>query len=190
MSDTKRGDHPQIQIMKPTQILTIASLAAAFALTGCGEKKTETSGATAPEGAKSAAPAVVDEKTAIENFKKEATEIGKFAEAKMKEAQGGNPMAAMTSMGEVFAKLKAIKTDGMPADFKAAWADLNVAFTDMGELFKSLPKADKPEDGMKAMMELMPRMQAIQAKLEPAQKKVEELAKKYGFDMNQLMPKQ
>jgi hypothetical protein len=33
-------------------------------------------------------------------------------------------------------------------------------------------------------------MQAVQAKIEPVSKKFEEIAKKYGIDMNTIMPKQ
>ena len=41
---------------------------------------------------------------------------------------------------------------------------------------------------MKAMGELMPKMMAIQAKMEPAAKKLEEVGKKYGLDMTKVAP--
>jgi hypothetical protein len=200
--------------MKSKHFLTIASLSAAISLTGCGEKKTETTTppnapatpAPAPAPAAPAAPApapaapapaaataaATNEKAAFENFKKEAGEVAKWAEAKMKEAQAGaagNPLGSMTAMGEVFDKLRAIKTDGLPADFKGAWGEMGDVFGEMSTIVKGI-KIEKPEDALKVMTELGPKMQAVQAKIEPVSKKFEEIAKKYGIDMNTIMPKQ
>ena len=93
-------------------------------------------------------------------------------------------------VGEIVTKFKGIKTDGLPADLKGAWGEMTVVMTEMGDIFKGMPtaKPDKPEDAMKAMGEIMPKMMAIQAKMEPAAKKLEEVGKKYGLDMTKVAP--
>jgi len=130
-----------------------------------------------------------DEKTAVANFKTEVETVGKWIEEKQQTA-GQDPAAAATMVGEIIAKLKGIKTEGLPADLKGAWDEMGVVMTEMGELFKSMPKIDasKPEEMSKVMGEFMPKMMAIQAKVEPVAKKLEEIGKKYGLDMTKVAP--
>jgi hypothetical protein len=163
--------------MKIQSIPAIVAIAASLALMGCDKKP---AGGGAP---------VVDEKTAIANFKAEVESVGKWIEEKQK-TEPADPAAGAAMMGEVIGKIKAVKTDGLPADLKDAWGEMGVVLTEMGELFKGMPTGatDKPEDAMKALGEMMPKMMAMQAKMEPISKKLEEVGKKYGLDMSKVAP--
>ena len=50
-------------------------------------------------------------------------------------------------------------------------------------------KPDKPENAMKAMSNIMPKIMAVERKMEPIVKKLEEVAKKYDLDMTKVAPK-
>ena len=167
--------------MKLIHTLPLVIATACLAFSGCDKK---------PGAAdSSAAPKVVDEKTAIANFKSEVEGVTKWIEEKQKSASA-DPAAGMAIVGEIVAKFKGIKTDGLPADLKSAWGEMGGVMAEMGEIFKGMPtsKPDKPEDAMKAMGELMPKIMGIQAKMEPAAKKLEEVGKKYGLDMSKVAP--
>ncbi len=153
--------------MKYLKITALLGAAISFAFTSCNK-----------------AP---DEKTAIANFKSEIESVGKWIEEQKPAAN--DPFGAEAS-NQIIARLKAIKTDGLPEDLKSAWAEMNAVFTEMGEFFKSMPKIDvsKPEEINKAKAELGPKMMAIQAKVEPVAKKLEEVGKKHGIDMSKVAP--
>ncbi len=155
--------------MKFIKIASLITAAACLFLSGCNK--------------------AVDEKTAIANFKTEVENVAKWAEEKQKSA-ATDPTASMAMMGELIAKFKGIKTDGLPADLKGAWNEMGGVMTELGDVFKNLPtgKSDKPEDAMKAFGEIMPKLLAMQAKVEPIAKKLEEVGKKYGLDMKKLQP--
>lgn len=169
--------------MKIKSTLTLVAVAACFTLTGC-DKKPATGGSES-----NPAPAVVDEKTAIANFKSDVESASKWIEEKQKSVVSDSA-AGVALMGEIIAKLKAIKTDGLPADLKGAWSDMGGVMTEMGDIFKNMPPKtpEKPEDAMKAMGEIMPKMMALQAKMEPAAKKLQEVGVKYGLDMSKVAP--
>ena len=167
--------------MKLLHTLPLILATACLTFSGCDKK---------PGAADSgAAPKVVDEKTAIANFKTDVEGVTKWIEEKQK-TPPADPAAGMAMAGEVISKFKAIKTDGLPADLKTAWGDMGGLMSEMGDIFKGMPttKPDKPEDAMKAMGEIMPKMMALQAKVEPAAKKLEEVGKKYGLDMSKVAP--
>ena len=155
--------------MKITHIIPLIIAAACFAFTGCNK-----------------AP---DEKTAIANFKAEIEGTTKWMEEKQK-AAGADPMAGIAMMGEMVNKFKAIKTDGLPADLKAAWSEMTAVVSELGDVFKGLPKLDpaKPEEMGKAMESVGPKMMAVMAKGDPIAKKLEEVGKKYGLDMKKIGP--
>ncbi|MEO6740849.1 MAG: hypothetical protein ABIP20_11385 [Chthoniobacteraceae bacterium] len=167
--------------MKLIHTLPLIIATACLTFSGCDKKP-----GTADSGS---APKVVDEKTAIANFKTDVEGVTKWIEEKQK-TPPADPAAGMAMASEVIAKFQAIKTDGLPADLKAAWGDMSALMSEMGTIFKSMPtaKPDKPEDAMKAMGEIMPKMMALQAKVEPAAKKLEEVGKKHGLDMSKVAP--
>ena len=175
--------------MKLVHTIPLVIATACLALAGCDKKPGTADSGAAPKDSGSA-PKVVDEKTAIANFKTEVEGVTKWIEEKQKTV-AADPAAGMTMVGEIVTKFKGVKTDGLPADLKGAWGEMTVVMTEMGEVFKGMPtaKPDKPEDAMKAMGEMMPKMMAIQAKMEPAAKKLEEVGKKYGLDMTKVSPK-
>lgn len=153
--------------MKIIPALTAVAIAASLAFSGCNK-----------------AP---DEKTAIANFKTEVETVGKWVEEKQKTV-ATDPAAGMAMMGEMVGKMKAIKTDGLPADLKGAWGEMGGVMTELADLFKGMPttKSDKPDEAMKAFGEIMPKMMALQAKVEPIGKKLEEVGKKYGIDLSKV----
>ena len=155
--------------MKLIHTILLIVATAFFALTGCNK-----------------AP---DEKTAIANFKAEIESTTKWMEEKQK-ATATDPVAGIAMMGEMVNKFKGIKTDGLPADLKAAWGEMTAVFAELGDVFKGIPKLDasKPEEMNKTMGDLMPKMMAVMAKGDPVAKKLEEIGKKYGLDMKKLAP--
>ena len=169
-----------MQTFKTTALLTAAIT---FAFTAC-DKKTADGSIGNP-----AKPAAVDEKTAIANFKSEIESVGKWIEEKEKSA-ATDPAAGAAMMGEVIAKLKGIKTDGLPADLKGAWDEMGVVMTEMGDVFKSMPKLDgaKPEELGKLMEGFQKKMEAVGPKVEAASKKLKDVGTKYGLDMTKVAP--
>ncbi len=153
--------------MKLTHILPAIIATAIFTFTGCNK-----------------AP---DEKTALANFKADVEGFAKWADEKGKAAKS-DPAAGMKMMGELVDKLKAIKTDGLPADLKGAWGEFSGVLGEMADIFKGV-KLDKPDDAMKVMGDLMPKITAVQGKLEPVMKKLTEVGKKYELDMTKVGPK-
>ncbi len=136
-----------------------------------------------------AAPVTAEEKAAIANFKTQIEETSKWIEEKQKEATT-DPAAGIAMVGEIIAKLKAIKCDGLPADLKGAWGDMTVVLGEMGEVFKGMPKVDgtKPEEMQKVMGEFLPKMMAVQGKVAPVAKKLKDLGTKYGIEMGKVTP--
>lgn len=160
---------------------TCATLAAAFAFafSACDKKVPDAQAGSTPP------PAANDEKTAIANFKSEVESVGKWIDEKQKTPPTG-PAEGMAMMRDIIARLKSIKTDGLPADLKSAWDEMSVILSDMGEVVKTMPS--KPQDEAKAMSEMMPKMMAIQARIEPAAKKLKEAGGKYGIKMDNVVP--
>ena len=155
--------------MKLIHNIAIVVATALFTLTGCNK-----------------AP---DEKTALANFKTEVESTSKWVEEKQK-TDGADPVKGMAMVGEIVSKFKSIKTDGLPADLKATWGEMTGVMAEFGDIFKGLPKPDpaKPDEAMKAFGEIMPKMMAVQGKIEPIAKKLEELGKKYGLDLSKVAP--
>lgn len=141
-------------------------------------------------GTVAAPPATTTAETAaIASFKAEIETVGKWIEEKQKSA-AADPAAGLAAMGEIIAKVKGVKVDGLPADLKTAWVELGVVLTELGEIFKGIPapKADKPEETGKAFQEILPKLLALQGKIEPAAQKVQELGTRYGLDLSKVAP--
>jgi hypothetical protein len=128
-----------------------------------------------------------DEKTAIANFKADIETVGKWMDEKQK-SKPADPLAAMGLMNEMVGKVRGIRTEGLPADLKTAWDETSVLFGEMAEIFKGMPTAESknPADAMKALGEIVPKMTALQSKMNPASKKLEEVGKKYGLDLKKI----
>ena len=169
--------------MKLLRSITLVSALVCLTLTGCDRKPANSSSDS------KAAPVVVDEKTALANFKTEVESVGTWIEEKQK-AAATNPAAEMAVFGEIAGRVKTIKTDGLPADLKGAWDEMGVALGEMGDILKGMPKPDasKPEEAGKILAEIVPKMMAMNAKMEPISKKLEELGKKYGLDLSKVVP--
>ena len=151
--------------MKIKRTFPLIAIAASLVLTGCDKKPAD--GTTDSK----AVPAAVDEKTAIANFKTEVETFSKWADEKGKavtSAAATDPMAGIAMMGEITGKFKAIKTDGLPTDLKAAWGEMGGVMSEVSDVFKDIkiPKAEKPEDTQKLMAEFLPKMMEIGPKME------------------------
>lgn len=159
----------------------------ALAFTACDKKTTDrASGKPADPAPK---PAAVSEKIAIANFKAEVEAVGTWIEEK-RDSIGNNRAAGMAMVGEIIGKLKVVRTDGLPAELKAAWGEMNAALAEMAGVLKDMPKIDasKPEEMGKLMQDFLPKMMAIQAKVEPVAKKLQEAGMKYDLDMKKVAP--
>ncbi|MEO6785979.1 MAG: hypothetical protein ABI318_07585 [Chthoniobacteraceae bacterium] len=133
---------------------------------------------------------------ALDGFKKEMTGI----EAFIKEQEAGlktNPMAGIAMIRDIVAKLQAVKTDALPADLKAGFAEFVVAISKMGEMFKGWPeKAEEMQafivkkigEDPKYMDAFGEKMAALEKDMAPAVAKLDALGKKYGLDMSKLAP--
>lgn len=132
-------------------LLSLVALAAMFTFNGCSR----------------------DEKTALEEFKKDFASFKAFAQEKKKATKMDDIPAAMK---EMVAKAKAIKTDGLPADLKDPWTSAVNGMEKITALFNDMPKDGKPdpakaEEGKKAMEQM-----------DADQKKLAEAGKKYGIE--------
>ncbi len=163
--------------MKPIHTLPVLILAGSLAFTGCDNKPTVADGPGKPA-------AQVSEADAIANFKKEVEGIVKWEEDSKKTTPPNDPAAGMAMMTAMIAKFQAVSTNGLPADLKGPWGEFTGVLGELGTLVKGMPKIskDKPDDGMKAMMEMLPKMMELQTKVEPIVKKLSEVGKKYGLD--------
>ena len=129
------------------------------------------------------------EKVALETFKKDITAVATWIEEKQKNPPA-DPAVGMAMMGEIIGKFKTIKTDGLPADLKATWGEFSGVLGELGELFKGIQPTDKdkPEDALKILGELMPKIMKVQERMEPISVKLDELGKKYGLDFDKIKP--
>lgn len=160
--------------MKTLRTFTIVIIAGSLAFSGCDKKPGggDTSGAR------------VSEADTIANFKKSVEAVVKWEQDSKKDVKQNDMTAGVAMMNEMIGKFQGISTDGLPADLKQSWVDFTGVLGELGTVLKGMPKIapDKPEEGMKAMMELMPKMMALQTKVDPIVKKLSEVGKKYGID--------
>lgn len=132
--------------MKPLALIILA--AAAFSLSSCSK----------------------NEKTAVEDFKKDLNAITVEPKARI---------------GDVLGRLKAIDTKDLPPDLKDAWAGMLVGVEKMSASLATVSK--DPKALLKSFQD--PKAgEALQAKLQElgpsiaAFKKLQEVAKKYGIE--------
>ena len=125
------------------------------------------------------------EKDALEEFKKDSVSLKTWAEEQEKGFKG-DPMAPLKMMKELVAKMKAVKTDGLPADLKDSW---NTVVDDMEKM--AAATADVPSDLTKIaadpalakkMQDMQAKMMELGPKIDADGKKMGEVAKKYGIE--------
>jgi hypothetical protein len=134
---------------------------------------------------------------AMEAFKKEMLAIEAYTK-EQEAALKDNPMAGIAMIRNIVGKLKAVKTDGLPADLKAGYGEFVAVIAKMGDMFKGWP--DKPEqmvefiqkkatEDPKFMESFGEKMAALEGEMKPAIQKLDELGKKYGLEgLNKLAP--
>lgn len=165
--------------MKLTPFITAALAASAILITSCDKPKDDKAG----DAKSSSGGAAVSEKDALAGFKKAAEELNALTK---EDAANPDPMGKMGKMKAVLAKVKAIKTDGLPADLKDAFTAFRGKLTEMGDLLKDMP--EKKEDMLAWAQklgtdpELGKKMGAIGGELGQLGEKFAEIAKKHGID--------
>ncbi|HEX2748247.1 MAG TPA: hypothetical protein VHM91_09645 [Verrucomicrobiales bacterium] len=130
-----------------------------------------------------AKPAAVSEEAALASFKKGAEEI----KAMQKSGDKTDPLARLTLIKPMLAKMKAIKTEGLPADLKTAWEEMMVKTEEMAAIFKDMPeKAEEIKAWAQKTFsdpEVSKKLQKIGTEGKAAGKKMKEAAKKYGIEI-------
>lgn len=165
--------------MKKTPVLAVILAASSLIFTACDKKP------AAGDGGKASGGGAVSEKDAIESFKKEILEVKAMTD-KEKAAAEADPIASMGKMKEVMARVKAIKTDGLPADLKEAFTTAMGKMSALVDVFKDLP--EKKEDQMAWMMKLgtdptfQEKMKTLTEEGDAAFEKLKEIGKKYGIE--------
>ncbi len=130
-----------------------------------------------------AKPAAVSEEAALASFKKATEEI----KAMQKSGDKSDPLGQLALFKPMLAKMKAVKTEGLPADLKTAWDEMMVKTEEMAAIFKDMPEK-KEEIGAWAQKtfsdpEISKKMQKIATEGKAAGKKMKETAKKHGLDL-------
>ena len=177
--------------MKLTTILSVALASSSLLFTACDKKAEGGAASGSSSSSSSSGGGATSEKDALEAFKKQAAEIKDFADKN--KPDGANPAAGMALIGQMVDKMKALKTDGLPADLKQAVADMNVALGKMNDVIKDLPK--DAEGFQKAIMEkatkdpaFVQKFQTDMAKIgeevKTAGEKLKEASKKHGIDFD------
>ena len=161
--------------MNLRNLVTIAFAALALTFSGCGNSKAK-------------------EQAAVENFKKEAEGIDAWMKEKQK-SMAGNPMAGIAVMKELVAKMRAMKSDDLPADLKDAWGDFVAKISKMEGLLSEMG-SDPAEMIKKAtadpqfMQTFGERMKAVEAEVRPAAERLRDVGKKYGIEkVGDIAPK-
>jgi hypothetical protein len=163
--------------MKIAHFLAASLTASTIFLTACDKKTEDSKGG--------GGGAAVSEKDAIEALKKDAVEIKAMAAAGK---DSKDPMAQMTMIKPMLAKMQAIKTEGLPADLKTALVDAKAKIAEMAAIFKDMP--EKKEEVMawaqKAFTDpaIQQKMQKIGEEVKTTGEKLKEVSKKYGVDMD------
>src|SRR5262245_11625103 len=76
---------------------------------------------------------------ALEAFKKEMLTLEAFVK-QQEAAAKDNPLAGVPMIRGIVSKLKAVKTEGLPADLKAGYEGFVAVISKMADLFKDWPE--------------------------------------------------
>ena len=139
-----------------------------------------------------------DEKSAIEGFKKDVVALKAWTD-EMDKKIAENPLTGFTAIGDMASKMKAVKTDELPADLKEPWAGLIAAVDKMVVLVSVFPKdpaeiekfmTKKSSEDPKFMDDFGNKMQAIETETKPILEKLKAAADKYGIEgLDKIGPK-
>jgi hypothetical protein len=125
------------------------------------------------------------EKDAVEEFKKDTTSLKTWADEQEKGFKA-DPMAPIKMMKEMVSKMKAVRTDGLPADLKDPWTtivdDMSKMATITADMPTDLTKIGADPAMMQKMQDIQKKMMEVGPKLEADGKKMAEAAKKYGIE--------
>lgn len=163
-----------------------AALALVFTFTACDKK--EAGAPTAP-----AVPAV-DPKVAFTNALDAIADDMIALDAKTRD----NP-EARKELSSILAKVQAVSTDGIPAAVATAFGKVQDNVKAMAEILPQIP-TDIPQDParlaeyaqanpekMKALMEMVPKMEPLKTEGDAARKELEEAAKANGMDLTKFI---
>jgi hypothetical protein len=168
--------------MKFTRLITAACAATAIFFTACDKK----------DGGSASSGGAVSEKDALARLKTDMLALK--AETESMKPDPANPMGMLAPLKGMLNKIIALKTDGLPADLKAALIEAQAKVTAAKEMFKDVPDVSD----MQALNEKLTADPALAAKLQkamtedlpkvmqavgPAMNNVGEVAKKHGLNI-------
>jgi hypothetical protein len=130
------------------------------------------------------------EQAAIEKFKTDIKEVDAMKteeEAKLK----GNPAGGVGMVRRMVAKMRTVRTEGLPAELKSTYGDMVNAVAKMEKIFEGWPESpaefqafitQKATQDPQFAQNLQTQIQELQKELEPIVKKMDELGKKYRIE--------
>lgn len=137
------------------------------------------------------APAhAVTEQEAIATFKADIEKLD--AENRLKEAQkGGNPAAGIVLLRQLANQLRAVRTEGLPADLKTAYHDTLATIKKLEQVFAGLPDTaaefqayitTKATQDPAFLQKFQTDLMSAMAEMQPKAKVLDEVGRKYGID--------
>lgn len=172
--------------------LLLILAAAGLALPSCDkEKSSGPGGGSGTSGGTSGATSTRSEKTALEEFKADAIKIKQWQDTNKPDAS--DPMGGMAMIGQAAEKMKAVRTDGLPADLKDAYSKFLTAIGKMQDVIKDFPKdqagfmkfmTEKAQADPEFGTKFQQKMETIGKEVETAGNHLKETGKKYGIDLD------
>jgi hypothetical protein len=130
-----------------------------------------------------------DEKAAIERFKADGKAIKEWTDKNKPDEK--NPVSSMAMMDQMVVKLKAVRTDGLPADLKGAYGKMVAVVEKMQAAFKGFPKdqaafmtfiQEKMTSDPAFMTNFQQQMETLSKEGDAASEELKTVAKKYGIE--------
>jgi len=126
----------------------------------------------------------------LERFKKDMAALNTYSRKKGVELKA-NPLAGMLIFRSLLVEAKAVQTDALPDDLKAAFSDAIITMTKAVEIFEGWP--DQPDDAIKYLRERVAedpqymetfsaKMNAVGKQMATMSKRLDEMGNKYGFE--------
>jgi Skp family chaperone for outer membrane proteins len=130
------------------------------------------------------------EKEAIAAFKSDIEKLD--AEAKAKQAQQAtDPAAGVAMVRQMCKRLRAVRTEGLPADLNAAYADLVSSLGKFEKVFEGFPETGaefqtflqtKVTTDPTFLQKFQTDLASVTGEIQPKVKTLDDLGKKYGID--------